>query len=94
MGKSYKTLDEPALLPFPSLLIATWDPHVYGTRYQNICSKQLKKVLTALRMDFMGRGDGSVCIQDAHTAVAVLKATRASTPFCRVSGRVTDFNSI
>jgi hypothetical protein len=92
--KSYKTLDEHALLPFPSLLIATWAPHVYGTRYQNIYSKQLNELLTAFWMNFMGRGNGSVCIQDAHTSVAVLKATRASTPFCRVSGRVADFSSI
>ena len=82
------------MLPVPSPLMATWAPHFYSTRYRTICSKQLKILSNALHMTFMVRGDGSVCIQDTHIPTALLKATRASTPFRRVLGRVTDFSSI
>ena len=92
--KSHKTLDVYPILPFPAPLMATWALHFYGTRYQNICSKHLKTLLKSLHVTFMGRGEGSVCILDTHIPVAMLKSTTASTPFRRISGRVTEFSSI
>jgi hypothetical protein len=92
--KSHKTLDVYPILPFPAPLMATWALHFYGTRYQKICSKHLKRLIKSLHVTFMGRGEGSVCILDTHIPVAMLKSTTASTPFRRISGRVTDFSSI
>jgi hypothetical protein len=40
-----------------------------------------------------GQGDGSICIHGTHNPNAALKATRASTPFRRVSGRVVDLSA-
>ena len=40
--KSHKTLDVHPMLPFPAPLMATGALHLFGTKYQKICSKQLK----------------------------------------------------
>ena len=92
--KSHKTLDVHPMLPFPAPLMATGALHLFGTKYQKICSKQLKILLNSLHVTFMGRGEGSVCIVDTHMPVAMLKSTTASIPFCRILGRVTDFSNI
>jgi len=56
--------------------------------------QHVKILSRSFQMTLMVRGDGSVCIQDTHIPGAVLEATRASTPFGRVSGRVIEFRSI